>query len=242
VIGGGNTAIDSARTALRLGAKEAKILYRRDRGAMPASEEEIADALAEGVKIETLVNPARFIGENGQLKSVEIAKQALHEFDSSGRRKARPIEGSNYVEEFDVAIPAVSQAPDTDFAAAAGIEVNKWHGIVADADTMATAKPGVFAGGDAYRGPEDVVHAIHDAKIAAASIDQYLGGQGVLYKGAEVAISDYHIEGDVVIHNRFPKTHVSAAKAVHCFCETNLGMNKLDAEAEAKRCLRCDRR
>ncbi|MDO4581729.1 MAG: NADH-ubiquinone oxidoreductase-F iron-sulfur binding region domain-containing protein [Bacillota bacterium] len=242
VIGGGNTAIDSARTSLRLGAKEVKIIYRRDFGAMPAAEEEIEDALAEGVKIETLINPVRFIGEGGKLKAIEIAKQALHEFDSSGRRKARPIEGSEYVEEFDIAIPAVSQAPDTGFVADSGVEVSKWQSIVANADTMATSADGIFTGGDAYRGPEDVVHAIHDAKLAAASIDKYLGGEGVLYKGAEVEITDYHEEGDIVEHMRFPKTHLPAEKAKESFSECNLGMHKLNAIAESMRCLRCDRR
>ena len=199
-------------------------------------------ALTEGVTIETLVNPVSFIGENGKLKSIALARQALHEFDNTGRRKARPIEGSIYTEDFDVAIPAVSQSPDTAFLAESGVALYKGSCILADEDTMATSEPGIFAGGDAYRSPEDVVHAIHDAKKAAAAIDQYLGGEGQLYKGPEIAISDYHIDGDVVIHDRFPKSHVPAAKAVQCFCEVNLGMNKLDAEAEAKRCLGCDRR
>ena len=242
MVGGGNTAIDSARTALRLGAKEVKILYRRDRGAMPAAEEEIVDAIAEGVVIETLVNPVRFIGENGVLKRVEIARQALHEFDSSGRRKARAIEGSNYTEDFDVVIPAVSQAPDTAFVDSVGIEKTRWNSIVADAHTMETSIPGIFAGGDVQRGPEDVVHAIHDAKLAAASIDKFLGGEGVLYKGPEVEPTEYHEEGDIEEHPRYPVTHVSADKRKQSFCECNLGLHKLDAQAEAMRCLRCDRR
>lgn len=242
VVGGGNTAIDSARTALRLGAKEVKILYRRDRGAMPAAEEEIVDAIAEGVVIETLVNPVRFIGENGVLKRVEIARQALHEFDSSDRRKARAIEGSNYTEDFDVVIPAVSQAPDTAFVDSVGIEKTRWNSIVADAHTMETSIPGIFAGGDVQRGPEDVVHAIHDAKLAAVSIDKFLGGEGVLYKGPEVEPTEYHEEGDIEEHPRYPVTHVPADKRKQSFCECNLGLHKLDAQAEAMRCLRCDRR
>lgn len=242
VVGGGNTAIDSARTAVRLGADKVTILYRRTKDAMPAADEEIAEAIEEGVEIITLVNPVKFIGEGGKLTNIELAKQALGEFDASGRRKARAIEGSNYLFEADVAIPAVSQAPDTGFAAEGGVTVSKWGGIVANNDTQASNLDGVFAGGDAFRGPEDVVHAIHDAKQAAASIDKFLGGKGELYKGKEVAITDYHEEGDIVEHKRFGKNAVDAEHARSCFCEVNLGFHKLNARAEAMRCLRCDRR
>ena len=242
VCGGGNTAIDSARTSLRLGAKEVKILYRRDVNDMPAAEEEIEDAVAEGVIINALSNPVKFVGENGKLKGAQIAKQALHEFDTSGRRKARPIEGSENFEEFDVIISAVSQGPDTGFLANSDVATENWQGVICDKDTQATSAEGIFAGGDVYRGPEDVVHAIHDAKQAAVAIDKYLGGEGVLYKGAEVEITDYHIEGDVQEHGRFLPKHIAADKAKDSFCECNLGMNRLDAQAEAMRCLRCDRR
>jgi NADH-quinone oxidoreductase subunit F len=241
VVGGGNTAIDSARTSLRLGAASVSILYRRDFGAMPAAEEEIDDALAEGVVIRTLENPVKFIGQDGKLKSVEIAKQSLHEFDNSGRRKARAIDGQNFIEDFDVVIPAVSQSPDTDFVGDAIVRT-RWASIEADKDTMATSVEGIYTGGDVYSGPLDVVHAIKDAKIAAESIDKYLGGEGVLYKGPEIAITDYHEEGDVIEHRRFPRTHLEPAKAKQSFGECNLGMHKLDAVAESMRCLRCDRR
>ena len=102
--------------------------------------------------------------------------------------------------------------------------------------------PGVFVGGDAHRGPKDIVNAVHEAKVAAASIDAYLGGAGVLDKGFEQEITDYHIEGDIVPHNRFLTRQVEAEKAVDNFLERNLGMHELDARAEASRCLRCDRR
>jgi len=242
IVGGGNTAIDSARTALRLGAEKVTILYRRTKDAMPAADEEIQEALEEGVELITLVNPVKFIGENGKLTKIEIAKQGLHEFDASGRRKARPIEGSNYIFEADVVIPAVSQAPEAGFAAEGGVTVEKWGNIACNKDTQACNLEGVFAGGDVFRGPEDVVHAIHDAKQAAASIDKFLGGKGELYKGKEVAITDYHEEGEVVEHKRFEKNVVDTEHAKNCFCEVNLGFHKLNAQAEAMRCLRCDRR
>ncbi|MFQ9859950.1 MAG: FAD-dependent oxidoreductase [Evtepia gabavorous] len=239
VIGGGNTAIDSARTAVRLGAREVVMLYRRTEEDMPADKVEIKDALEEGVKIRTLVNPTDFVGIGGKLNSICIMKQKLGQFDSSGRRKAVPS-GETYVEEFDIAIPAISQTPDTKFIKGT-IQLNGDR-VVADRYTQATSMPGVFVGGDAHRGPKDIVNAVHEAKVAASGIDKYLGGTGVLAKGFDQEITDYHIEGDIVPHNRFLTRQIEAEKAVGSFCERNLGMHELDARAEASRCLRCDRR
>ena len=239
VVGGGNTAIDSARTAIRLGASEVVILYRRTIEDMPADKVEIKDAIEEGVKIRTLVNPTDFVGIGGKLNSICIMKQKLGQFDSSGRRKA-VASGETYVEEFDVAIPAISQTPDTKFIKGT-IQLNGDR-VVADHYTQATSMPGVFVGGDAHRGPEDIVNAVHEAKVAASGIDKYLGGSGELFKGFDQEITDYHIEGDIVPHDRFLTRQIEAEKAVGSFCERNLGMHELDARAEASRCLRCDRR
>ena len=239
VIGGGNTAIDSARTAIRLGAREVVILYRRAEEDMPADKVEIADALEEGVQIRTLANPIEFIGTDGQLTSIAIMKQTLGQFDSSGRRKAIPS-GEAYVEDFDFAIPAISQTPDTQFIRGT-VQLNGDR-VVADHYTQATSIPNVFVGGDAHRGPKDIVHAVMEAKVAAAGIDKYLGGDGILDKGFEQEITDYHIDGDIVPHDRFLTRHLEAEKAIGNFYERNLGMHELDARAEASRCLRCDRR
>ncbi len=242
VIGGGNTAIDSARTAIRLGAAEVRILYRREIADMPADKIEIEDAEKEGVRITALVNPVSFIGENGKLTGIKLIEQGLGEFDSTGRRKAIAIEGSEYVEAFDVAIPAISQSPDTAFLSDTGVNTVKWGGVKADKLTQATTKDGVFAGGDAYRGPKDIVSAIHDAKQAVSAIDKYLGGKGELYKGAEVAITDYHLEGDIAEHERYTPRHIEAENCKNSFCECNCGLDAENAGAEAQRCLRCDRR
>jgi len=239
VIGGGNTAIDSARTAVRLGASKVTILYRRTMEDMPADKVEIKDALEEGVEIRTLLNPTEFIGEGGKLKSIRIMKQNLGQFDSSGRRKA-VSSGESFVEDFDVAIPAISQTPDTKFAQ--GKMQLSGDRIVADKYTQATSLPGVFVGGDAHRGPEDIVNAVHEAKVAVMGIDKYLGGKGELYKGFEQEITDYHIEGDIIPHNRFLTRQLGVEEALGSFRERNLGMHELDARAEASRCLRCDRR
>ena len=239
VIGGGNTAIDSARTAVRLGAEKVTILYRRTKEDMPADKVEIKDALEEGVEIRTLLNPVEFIGEGGKLKSIRIMKQNLGQYDSSGRRKA-VSSGESFVEDFDIAIPAISQTPDTKFAQ--GKMQLSGDRIVADKYTQATSLPGVFVGGDAHRGPEDIVNAVHEAKVAVMGIDKYLGGKGELYKGFEQEITDYHIEGDIIPHNRFLTRQLGVEEAVGSFRERNLGMHELDARAEASRCLRCDRR
>ena len=141
---------------------------------------------------------------------------------------------------FDIAIAAISQTPDTHFLKGK-IELNGTR-IKANHYTQATSMPGVFVGGDAHRGPEDIVNAVYEAKVAAASIDKYLGGKGVLYKGFEQEITDYHIKGDIVPHKRFLTRQLDAEEAVDSFRERNLGMHELDARAEASRCLRCDRR
>ena len=239
VVGGGNTAIDSARTAVRLGAREVVILYRRNQEDMPADKEEIKDALEEGVRIQPLVNPVEFRGVDGRLTEVVIMKQNLGRFDASGRRIPVPS-GETYIEAFDAVIPAISQTPDTQFLKSR--LVLNGNRVSADKYTQATSMPGVFVGGDAHRGPEDIVNAVYEAKIAAASIDRYLGGKGVLYKGFEQEITDYHIEGDIVPHKRFLTRELEAEEAVGSFRERNLGMHELDARAEASRCLRCDRR
>ncbi|MBQ9828332.1 MAG: FAD-dependent oxidoreductase [Lachnospiraceae bacterium] len=239
VVGGGNTAIDSARTAVRLGAAEVQILYRRTEADMPADKVEIADAKEEGVIIRPLNNPRAFIGEDGVLKYIEVEEQTLGGYDRSGRRAAVPT-GNVTKEEFDVVIPAISQNPDLDLLDE-GVET-KWGRVIADRYTQATTEEGVFVGGDASRGPKDIVNAVGDGKLAAQNIDIYLGGDGVLAKGFEQEITDYHIEGDIVPHCRFLTRQLSAKDATTGFMERNLGMHELDARAEASRCLRCDRR
>jgi len=242
VIGGGNSAIDSARTALRLGADKVTILYRRTQDAMPANLEEIHEAFKEGVELVELVAPVRFLGENGKLTKVECVKMGMKDFDSSGRRRVEAIEGSNITFDADVAIASISQAIDLDFTKGSDIQLSKKNTIICDSDTQSTSQEGIFAGGDVYRGPDDVVFAIADGKKAAASIDLYLGGEGVLNKGDEVAITDFHEEDEIVEHNRFCKEFLPVEKSKNCFDEVNLGYHKLNAVAESMRCLRCDRR
>jgi len=173
VIGGGNVAVDSARTALRQGAKEVKIIYRRSRAEMPAIPWEVSEAEKEGVKIEFLASPKRFIGENGKLKAVECLRMQLGEPDASGRRKPIPIEGSEFTEEADTAILAIGESPDVSFLPEE-VELNPDGTVWINPITMETTMKGVFAGGDVATGPATVIEAVLAGKKAAYSIAKYL--------------------------------------------------------------------
>jgi len=242
VIGGGNTAIDSARTAKRLGAKQVTILYRRDRDAMPAENLEIEEAIEEGVEIMEMVNPVRFIGADGKLTQVECVKMTPGAFDRSGRRRPVAVEGSNFKLDFDTAIAAVSQHADLDFVDKKETKTTPWDTFVIDEDTQMTSMDGVFAGGDVVRGPDDAIHAIADGKQAASAIDCYLGGDGVLNKGAAIDLPVIIDEDEIVQHGRFPINIADACERSQCFEEVNLGFHKLNAVAESMRCLHCERR
>ncbi len=175
VIGGGNVAIDSARTALRLGVKEAVILYRRSREEMPANPWEIKEAEEEGVKIEFLVAPRKILGEGSRVKAVECVRMELGEIDETGRRRPKPIEGSEFTLDFDSVILAVGEEPDLSLLPGE-IDILE-RKILVNPFTMATSMPGVFAGGDAVTGPATVIEAIVAGVKAADSIDKFLRGE-----------------------------------------------------------------
>ncbi len=241
VIGGGNTAVDAARTALRLGAREVTILYRRNIEDMPADKREIRDAIDEGIKIMELVAPLRFIG-NDRVSEIECVRMQLGEFDANGRRKPVEITGSEFKIKVDTVIPAVSQYSDLPFINRNEVEITKWGTFVTDNDTLMTRVKGVFAGGDVVRGSDTVITAIADGKKAACSIDKYLGGKGILNTGEEIEIPVPQEDKETVEHERFPMKYLDAGERKNSFEEVNMGYHKLNAIAEAMRCLRCDRR
>jgi len=241
VIGGGNTAIDAARTALRLGAKEVTIIYRRTIEDMPADKREIQDAIEEGIKIIPLTAPVAFRGKD-KVEQVECVKMKLGEFDSSGRRKPKEIYGSNFMIQADMVIPAVSQYSDLPFVNRDELEVSEWGTFVTDKETMMTKMKGVFAGGDVVRGSDMVITAIADGKNAAKSIDKYLGGTGELNTGEEIEIPEAVEEKEILEHERFPMKHLDPEVRKCSFDEVSVGFHKLNALAESMRCLRCDRR
>jgi NADPH-dependent glutamate synthase beta subunit-like oxidoreductase len=172
VIGGGNVAMDAARTAIRLGAGEVSVLYRRSRQEMPAFEEEIEAAEKEGAKIQYLVAPIEVLSENGRVTGVKCIRMELGEVDKSGRRRPIPIEGSELAIDTDMVIAAIGQVADLSFLGRE-IEVLK-GGIAVDPLTMETNLPGVFAGGDAVSGPASVIEAMVAGRAAAVSVGRYL--------------------------------------------------------------------
>ena len=178
VIGGGNVAMDAARSARRLGAEESIIIYRRSEAEMPARAEEVHHAREEGILFKMLTNPTRILGtEDGWVKGIECVEMVLGEPDASGRR--RPIEkaGSEFEMPIDTVIVAIGQSPNPLIKATTpGLETQKWGGIVADDETMATSLPGVYAGGDVVTGAATVILAMGAGKKAARAIDDYLNG------------------------------------------------------------------
>lgn len=178
IIGGGNIAVDSAKTALRYGAGEVTIFYRRSREEMPANPWEVKEAESEGVKIEFLVSPKRILGDGKKVSSVEFARMKLGELDETGRRKPIPIEGSGFVKDADVVVLAIGEVPDLSFLPKE-IELNEDGTIWVNPLTMETTLQGVFAGGDVVTGPASIIEAVCAGKIAAVSIDRYLKSLGL---------------------------------------------------------------
>ncbi|MBU4035725.1 MAG: FAD-dependent oxidoreductase [Proteobacteria bacterium] len=178
VIGGGNVAMDSARSSFRLGAEEVSILYRRTREEMPASGEEIDAALSEGIKFEYLVAPLEVLIDNGKVKGLRCNRMQLGEPDASGRRRPVAIEGSEFEIELDMIIPAIGQTSDLSFLPEDNaVETTKWGTIVADSGQCCTKRQGIFAGGDCVTGPNIAIEAVAAGKKAALSIDDYLKGK-----------------------------------------------------------------
>jgi len=173
VVGGGNTAIDAARTSVRLGAEKVTVVYRRSREEMPCFAPEIKEAEDEGVEIMILRNPVKFIGENGKLKKVGLVKMKLGELDQSGRRSTTPIEGSEYLADVDYFIEAIGLKPSTS-PFAGQIELNKNGTIRVNEKTLQTSVPSIFAGGDGVMGPTTLIQAAGQGRQAAFYIDNYL--------------------------------------------------------------------
>jgi glutamate synthase (NADPH/NADH) small chain len=176
VLGGGNVAMDAARTALRLGAKDVYIVYRRSMNELPARVEEVHHAQEEGIQFKILTNPTEIIGdENGNVKSMTCLKYELGEPDASGRRRPVPIAGSEFELPVQTVVVSIGQGPNPLVTTTTkGLALNKHGNIVADENTMATSIPGVYAGGDIVTGAATVILAMGAGKTAAASINEYL--------------------------------------------------------------------
>jgi glutamate synthase (NADPH/NADH) small chain len=179
VIGGGNTAMDSVRTAKRLGAERAMIIYRRSIEEMPARNEEIKHAKEEGVEFLNLHNPIEyFADEHGRVNRMKLQKMELGEPDTSGRRRPIPVEGSEYMIEVDTVIVSVGVSPNPLIPQSIkGLDVSSWGTINVDKENMQTSIPELFAGGDIVRGGATVILAMGDGRKAAAAMDRYIKGR-----------------------------------------------------------------
>jgi len=240
VIGGGNVAIDAARTALRLGSREVFILYRRSRQEMPAAEEEIEDAEAEGIEIRYLAAPNAIKGKDGKVSSIECIKMELTEPDESGRRRPVPVQGSEFSIDIDTVIPAIGQSPDISLLGSNGqVKTGRGSTIEVNRLTMETDMPGVFAGGDVVSGPATVIEAIAAGKEAAISIDRYLRGENVREgREKEFTEAEVAIEG-IAERPRMNPPKLSPQERTGDFREVALSLPEDVAKAEAERCLAC---
>ena len=242
VIGGGNTALDAARTALRGGAEKVTIAYRRTRAEMPADEREIADAEREGVKLMFLAAPKAFRpGPDGRVIGAECLKMKLGPPDASGRATPEPIPGSEFIIPCDAAVVTIGQVPDVNgLGERLGLETTESGTLRADPLTLETEIPGVFAGGECVTGPDVVVMAMHAGKKAANSIDRWLNGQD-LRVGRELEGSypaSYTVDtAGVLMQCQIPVKALDAATRGGAFAEDRVRYMPEEAIAEAKRCL-----
>jgi len=247
VIGGGNVALDAARTALRFGAEEVKIYYRRSQEEMPVTEVEYDQAIDEGLEVSFLISPTRIVVENWQVTGLQCIKMKLGEPDQSGRRRPVPITGSEFLIEADTVIAAVGQAPDLSFLPPdSALERTRWETLVVDSNTLATNISGIFAGGDFVTGPGMVIDAIAAGRRAAISVDKYL-------RADTSRVEMYDLKAEVV--GEEPAQNIEEAWEAQprvavptlpvkqrktSFDEIELCFSEEKAQQEAKRCLRCD--
>ncbi len=241
VIGGGFTAVDSARTVLRLGAEEVYLLYRRTRSEMPATSEEVDDAEAEGVKVMYLVSPKEFQVEGGRLKAIRMVNHVLGEQDRSGRRRPEEVMGTEFTLDVDTAIAAVSQGLAQDEG---GLGVETSENKVAVRDGVFTSGEGIFAAGDAVTGPDNIIAAVASGYNAAVAADQYLvGEEAFLRPGPELTPADKDLvlfrNNQVKRRSRVPARERPAPGRVRDFKPYLEVMSEAEAVAEAARCLRC---
>lgn len=243
VIGGGNTAIDASRTALRLGASKVTVVYRRSREEMPCFAPEINEAEEEGVEIMILRNPIKFIGENGKLTKVQLIKMKLDKPDASGRRSPIPVEGSEYIEDVNFVVEAIGLQPSTSIFANE-LELKKGGTIKTDDKTLQTSNPFIFAGGDSVSGASTIIEAAGQGKRAAFYIDKYLSGLNPADfefgdKLPAVDKSKVLNRGNIKLANPVKDTYRPAEERVKDFKDVEKTFTEEEVKQSADRCLDC---
>ncbi len=243
IIGGGNVAIDVARSAVRLGAEEVSIIYRRTRAEMPAWEEEVQAAETEGVTISYLAAPQEVLTSDGKVVGLRCIRMRLTEPDSSGRKQPVPIPDSEYEIEIDQLVPAIGQRPDLSaLEDVTGLTFSRWGTTEVDAVTYATNREGVFAGGDLQTGPWIAIGAIAAGREAAESITRYLDGKDMAQGRQPISRENpvYRpIPEAVPVQRREKMPELPAAERAGNFNEVELGYDVPSGRVEAERCLNC---
>ena len=251
VVGGGNVAMDCVRSALRLGADNVHVIYRRTEKDMPADHEEIVAAGHEGIQFHTLTNPTRIITDNfGKVTGVELVKMEQTEPDESGRRKVRPVPGSEFIMPCDTIIAAIGQqVEDSDAIAEEGVDLNRWKTVETDW-ALSTSRPGVFAGGDCVTGPSTLIYAMAAGLKAARNINDWIQlGTKRFFKRSRMRqlIKDNHFVADDVVETpvrnmyRVHNPELDPELRKHMFEEVEQTISDEEAYAEAQRCMRCYR-
>ncbi len=248
IIGGGNAAIDAARTALRIkDCNKVLVIYRRTSKEMPAFREEITAAIEEGIEIQFLTAPTGIITKNGKISGIECRRMKLGEVDENGRRKPIPIENSEFIINLDTLIVAIGEEPDLGFFdKESNIEISKRGTIMVCPETLVTNIDGVFAGGDVVTGPGTVIDAMSAGKIAAEMIDKYIRGKNLVREYKLTRPSMYVtpvtdlVEKDLEEAIRPETPCLAVNERINNFNEVVLNISEKEAVREAKRCLRCD--
>jgi len=241
VIGGGNVAIDSARTARRLGAKTVTIIYRRSSEEMPAIRDEVKEAEKEGIHMRYLSSPCQIVCEENACQGIECVMTELGEPDESGRRRPMRIEGTEFVIDADMVISAIGEHPDLSFLDGVEIEMAQNHTIRVNPHSLATNIKGVFAGGDVVSGPATVIDAIAAGRKAAIAIDRYLRGEAPDYRRPipeTIPFEDLSLTG-IKRRKRQKMPCLPPKRRIKGFREVELGLTELSAHIEADRCLQC---
>lgn len=251
IVGGGNTAIDCARTCVRMGASEVHVVYRRTDKEMPADHLEVEDAAEEGIVFHFLTQPVEILARDGAMMGLRCIRMELGEPDKSGRRRPVPVEGSEFTMDADTLIPAIGQKTELDFVGPHdGIEVTRWGTIKVDPRSMMTSRPGVFAGGDAVSGPLTVVHGIAGGKRAACAIHEYLAG-GLCTESDDQLMQEIlaTIEKDTTVRVTprsegrkgplAPPKKLDMRERLTTFDEVESGLSQGASYVESSRCLRC---
>ncbi|MFH1489428.1 MAG: FAD-dependent oxidoreductase [Pseudomonadota bacterium] len=239
IIGGGNTAVDCARVARRLGYESVAVYYRRTREEMPASPWEVEDTIEEEIDVQYLTAPVRILGEEGKVTGVECVRMKLGERDESGRRRPLPVKGSEFTVQANVVVTALGQTAELTFLSDdIGIHVTNRGLIQVEPQSGRTSVAGIFSGGDAAYGPRTVVEAVAFGKEAAAAIDRYLKGGDLDAGGGPAWKGIAYRPEDAATMERVPIPRLSLLERKGTFKEVDLGFSEEQARCEARRCFK----